>query len=148
MGQNRRSALGQIITGIIIIAIPFLFLNGGSGIGMHMGGSIWRWVLVLIGGASVLRGGRRLFRRWLRLRQSRPDSKQRKLEMENKILRIAKETGGKVTVAGTSLRIGSSIDETEAALNDLTVRGYANMDVSPEGKISFLFPDFEQLDES
>ena len=142
MGRYRKSAIGEILTGIVMISIPFIFFGSSGMMGMHMGFSLWRWILIALGAGSIFRGSSRLFRTWKKKRLQRPDSKQRKLEMENKVLRAAQKSGGTVTVARTALFIDAPIEETETILNSLASRGHANMEVSPEGQVLYSFPDF------
>ena len=142
MGRHRKSAMGEILTGIIIISIPFIVSGGPYWMSMHFGFSLWRWILVLMGAGSIFRGSRRLFRIWKKKRLQRPESKERKLAMENKVLRAAQKSGGIVTVARTALFIDAPIEETEAILNSLAARGHASMEVSPEGQVQYSFPDF------
>ena len=148
MGRHRKSAIGEIITGIVMISIPFLFFGGfsGVGMGMHMGSSFWSWILVAIGAGSLIRGGTRLAAKSKKIRDSKPNAKKRKLEMENKILRAAQKFGGKVTVARTALQIDAPIEETETILNSLATRGHATVEVSSEGQVLYMFPDFLDRD--
>lgn len=148
MRRHRKSAIGEVITGIVMISVPFLFFGGFPGVGMrmHMGFPFWGWILVALGVGSLIRGGTRLFKRWKKKRLRRPDSKQRKLEMENKVLRAAQKFGGKVTVARTALQIDAPIEETETILNSLAARGHANVEVSSEGQVLYMFPDFLDRD--
>ena len=142
MGRHRKSAMGEILTGIIMISIPFIVSGGSYWMGMHFGFSLWRWILVVMGAGSIFRGSSRLFRIWKRKRLQRPESKERKLAMENKVLRAAEKSGGIGTVARTALFIDAPIEETEAILNSLASRGHASMEVSPEGQVQYSFPDF------
>jgi len=146
MGRHRKSAIGEIFTGMVMISIPFIFFGGSGMMGMHMGFSLWRWILIVLGAGSVFRGSSRLLGTWRKKRLQRPDSKQRKLEMENKVLRAAQQSGGTVTVARTALFIDAPIEETEAVLNSLASRGHANMEVSSEGQVQYSFPDFLDRD--
>ncbi len=142
MGRHRKSAIGEIFTGMVMISIPFISFGSSGIMGMHMGFSLWRWILIALGARSIYRGSIRLFRTWSKKRLQRPDSKKRKLEMENKVLRAAQKSGGVVTVARTALFIDAPIEETEMILNSLASRGHANMEVSSEGQIQYSFPDF------
>ncbi len=146
MGRQRKSAVGEIISGVIMISIPFFISGGGHWMGMHVGLSLWKWILVVMGTGSLIRGGTRLLDQWRRMRLSRPDSKQRKLNMENRILRVAQRSGGQVSVAKAALQIDASIEETETMLNSLASRGHANVEVSDEGQVLYIFPDFLDRD--
>lgn len=146
MGRHRKSALGEVITGIIMISVPFLFFGGLPHIGMHMGFPFWSWILIAIGAGSLIRGITRLAAKSKQLIDSKPNSKHRKLELENKVLKAAQKAGGKVTVARTALFIDAPIEETETILNSLASRGHANMEVSSEGQVLYMFPDFLDRD--
>lgn len=140
--------MGEVITGTIMISIPF-FLFGGfpsMGMSMHMGFPFWSWILVALGAGSLIRGITRLAEKSKKIIDSKPNSKQRKLELENKVLKAAKKAGGKVTIARTALYIDAPIEETETILNSLTSRGHANVEVSTEGQIFYMFPDFLDRD--
>ena len=148
MGRHRKSAIGEGITGTIMISVPF-FLFGGfpsMGMGMHMGFPFWGWILVALGAGSLIRGITRLAAKSKKMIDSKPNSKQRKLELENKVLKAAQKAGGKVTIARTALYIDAPIEETENILNSLASRGHANVEVSSEGQVLYMFPDFLDRD--
>ena len=113
------------------------------GMGMHMGFPFWGWILVALGAGSLIKGLTRLASKSKKLIDSKPNAKKRRLEMENKVLRAAKSSGGQLTIARTALFIDAPIEETEAVLNSLAARGHANVEVSSEGQILYQFPDFE-----
>ena len=131
-----------------MISIPFLLFGGfpSMGMGMHMGFPFWGWILVALGAGSLIRGVTRLAAKSKKLIDSKPNSKQRKLELENKVLKAAQKAGGKVTVARTALYIDAPIEETETILNSLASRGHANVEVSSEGQVLYMFPDFLDRD--
>ena len=148
MGRRRKSAIGEVITGTLMISLPF-FLFGGfpsMGMGMHMRFPFWGWIIVALGAGSLVRGITRLAAKSKKMIDSKPNAKKRKLELENKVLKAAKKAGGKVTVARTALFIDAPIEETETILNSLASRGHANVEVSAEGQVLYMFPDFEELD--
>ncbi len=148
MGRHRKSAIGEVITGTLMISLPF-FLFGGfpsMGMGMHMRFPFWGWIIVALGAGSLVRGITRLAAKSKKMIDSKPNAKKRKLELENKVLKAAKKAGGKVTVARTALFIDAPIEETETILNSLASRGHANVEVSSEGQVLYMFPDFEEND--
>lgn len=113
---------------------------------MHSGFSLWKWILVAIGTGSLIRGVSRLAAKSKKMIDSKPNSKKRKLELENLVLKAARSAGGKVTVARTALFIDAPIEETETILNSLASRGHASVEVSSEGQIIYMFPDFLEFD--
>lgn len=148
MGRRRKSAIGETVTGIIMISIPFFFFGGlpSVGMGMHMGFPFWGWILVALGAGSLVRGISRLASKSKKIIDSKPNAKKRKLELENKVLKAAKKAGGTITVARTALFIDAPIEETETILSSLASRGHANVEVSSEGQVLYMFPDFLELD--
>jgi len=148
MGRRRKSAIAEVITGLVMISIPFLFFNGFSsvGMGMHRGFPFWNWLLIALGAGSLIRGLLRLAEKSRKILDNKPNSKKRKLEMENKVLRAAKTNNGQLTVARTALFINAPIEETETILNSLASRGHAQVEVSSVGQIFYQFPDFLKID--
>lgn len=147
MGRHRKSAIGEVVTGIVMISIPFFLFGRGpsAGMGLHMGFPFWSWILVAFGAGSLIRGITRLAEKSKKMIDSKPNVKKRKLELENKVLKAAKKAGGKITVARTALYIDAPIEETESILNSLVTRGHANVEVSSEGQMLYMFPDFEEV---
>lgn len=118
----------------------------GMGMGMHMGFPLWGLIPVAIGAGALIRGIARLAAKSKKMIDSKPNAKKRKLELENKVLKAAQNAGGKVTVARTALYIDAPIEETETILNSLASRGHANVEVSDEGQVFYMFPDFLDRD--
>lgn len=116
------------------------------GMGMHMGFPLWGLIPVAIGAGAFIRGISRLVAKSKKMIDSKPNAKKRKLELENKVLKAAQKAGGKVTVARTALFIDAPIEETETILNSLASRGHANVEVSSEGQVLYMFPDFLDRD--
>ena len=61
---------------------------------------------------------------------------------EKQILTLAKEMNGKLTPALIALETSLSIDEAEKSLQDMTKRGYANMEIRSSGGIEYIFTEF------
>ncbi len=66
---------------------------------------------------------------------------------QNRLLRLARERGGSLSVieAATDLRL--TVDKTEAMLRDLAVQGYAEVRVSESGLMVYHFHEIERADE-
>ncbi|GAB1483809.1 hypothetical protein MASR2M78_26250 [Treponema sp.] len=62
-----------------------------------------------------------------------------------KVLRLAEENGGKLSVSQAAMNLNVPIAEAEAALDECASRGTASIEVNPETGIpSYRFPEFEQ----
>jgi hypothetical protein len=56
---------------------------------------------------------------------------------EAAILKLARRLGGRLTVADVALGTGLTLQTSEAALNELARKGYAELEVSPSGVIVY-----------
>lgn len=61
--------------------------------------------------------------------------------IEKVILRTAKKHGGRATPAAVALEGDVSIEEAKRDLEKLVTKGYAEMKVTKDGTIVYLFPD-------
>jgi len=145
MYKTRRKGIIQVITGAVLIAYSGFFTTPFITVGM-MGRSRGRsfWNLVLLGGGIIFltKGVSLLIADYLRQRKRKDNPKQQIIKQENIILRLARDNNGSITVATASLALEKSLDETEQLLNMLVTKGHAAMEVSDEGILHYIFPDF------
>ncbi len=144
MFRHGKNGITQIFLGIVLIGFSGFFSGPFSGMGMtgRHGGSLWKWLLLAGGIASLVKGGSFLLSGYSHRRKNKPDMKHQEIVRENTILRIAEQNNGTVTVTKASLELGKSLDETEKILNTLVSKGHATMEISDEGKIHYFFADF------
>ncbi|MBK35498.1 MAG: hypothetical protein CME26_08210 [Gemmatimonadetes bacterium] len=66
---------------------------------------------------------------------------------QNRLLRLARDRGGSLSVieAATDLRL--TVDKTETMLRDLSARGYAEVRVSESGLLVYRFHEIDRADE-
>lgn len=62
--------------------------------------------------------------------------------MEHRALRIAKQNGGYTTPAQLALDANIAADDAKSILDDLSVRGYADIRIRRNGMVAYVFPDF------
>ena len=62
--------------------------------------------------------------------------------LEHRVLRIAKQNGGFTTPAQLALDANIAADDAKAILDDLSVRGYADVRIRRNGMVAYVFPDF------
>jgi hypothetical protein len=66
-----------------------------------------------------------------------------------RVLRLASEHGGKLTVAQTAMELDVSLDAAETALDECSRKGGAYMDADPKSGIpAYRFPEFEKEGEN
>ncbi len=143
MSQYGRRGIRQVITGVVLLGFSgFLSSPFGWTMGRHGSSSLWRLVLLGIGIMFLAKGASSIFTVYTGRKRKKDSLKQKKLDEEKTILRMARENSGIVTVAKTSLALGKSLDTTEQLLNTLVSKGHATMEMNGEGRIYYLFADF------
>jgi len=68
--------------------------------------------------------------------------KERALENERSVLRMAREKGGRLTPALVALDCDMGIEKAEAVLDGLAKKGHASMRVRDDGRIEYEFSEF------
>ena len=74
-----------------------------------------------------------------------PESDEDELEVD--VLQLARKKGGRLTVLEVVTELEVGVDEAEAVLEDLQVRGVAGILVSDSGLIVYSFHELQHLDE-
>ena len=81
-----------------------------------------------------------IVRDWLR-RRDRPEGPALSSSLEHRLLRVAKAAGGEVTATAVALALEVSLEEAQAALQQLCSQGYAEMEVAEDGVVLYRFPE-------
>ena len=63
-------------------------------------------------------------------------------EREQRVLDLAERQGGRVTVAEVASRCDLTVDASKAALDQLVLHGVAELQVSEQGVLVYVFPGF------
>ncbi len=84
---------------------------------------------------------------WAGRRVKRSGDKKAHAKNQHRILRLARNKGGSLTVieAATDTRI--TVEKTEEILRELAIRGHAEMRISDSGMVVYHFPEIEHWDE-
>jgi hypothetical protein len=69
-------------------------------------------------------------------------AKERVVENERTVLRIARSRAGRITPSLVVLDSDMNLDEAETTLADLTKKGHASMRISDDGRIDYEFTEF------
>lgn len=64
------------------------------------------------------------------------------LRDEKAILRIARDSGGRLTPSLVALESDMSVDQAEKALDELAKKGHASMQVRDDGRVEYEFSEF------
>lgn len=115
-----------------------LVAGTGFGLGYFAFGIAWMiWPFILVGVLPFVSGvfkALKLLARYERRRRERP------LELERTLLRVAGRLGGTVTVVQAANEAGLPLDEVQRILDRLTAKGYVTQNVRESGIIEYEFP--------
>jgi hypothetical protein len=101
--------------------------------------------LVFVGLMPIINGLSRLSGRKKYKEISRKSSK---LSVEKQILLVAKQEKGKVTPALIALNSDLPLEEVEQALSEMVKKGFVEMNVTSQGRVEYIFPDFSDHDKA
>jgi hypothetical protein len=135
-----RSGTAEFFSGLgatIIFGTLFLFTNVS--------------ILLLVG---VFAGALPMIRGLSKMVQKRVDrGEQKRLEQrsseskERIILRLARAEHGRLTPAVVAVNSTLSLDEAESQLQALADKGYASLEVTEDGRLLYVFPEFLDRDD-
>ncbi len=110
----------------------------GFGLWYAQAGSVWMIVVgILVGVLPLISGIQKLVKRSLQRKSKRTVEP---VELEGRLLKAAKELGGRVTVVQIAAHIGRPLDEVQGALDLMTSRGYVSQEILESGIIRYDFP--------
>ena len=136
-GNRGRSPVESLVTGLVVAAgsAAFWFFNRHTW---------WIGLIFLFGGLMpVARGLRGIIAGRIDApRQKRLNDKERSAENERTILKIAASRGGRVTPSLVVLESGLSLEEAERALDVMSGKGHASMQVRDDGRVEYEFSEF------
>ena len=69
-----------------------------------------------------------------------PDLRDPSVDLELRVLKLARLRGGKLTAASTAAELAIPVSEADAKLTDIAKAGHANVDVTDEGAVVYDFP--------
>ena len=84
---------------------------------------------------------------WAGRRVKRSGDKKAYAKNQHRILRLAREKGGSLTVIEAAMDIRITVEKTEEILRALTISGHAEMRISDSGLVVYHFPEIERWDE-
>lgn len=117
----------------------------GFGLWFAQAGSVWMIVVgTLVGVLPLISGIQKLIKRSIKRKRKRNIEP---AELEGKLLKAAKELGGRVTVVQIAAHIGRPLDEVQSALDLMTAKGYVSQEILESGTIRYDFPSLA-IDES
>ena len=84
---------------------------------------------------------------WAGRRVKRSGDKKAHAKNQHRILRLAREKGGSLTVTEAAMGTRITVEKTEEILRELTISGHAEMRISDSGLVVYHFPEIERWDE-
>ena len=84
---------------------------------------------------------------WAGRRVKRSGDKKAHAKNQHRILRLAREKGGSLTVTEAAMDARITVEKTEEILRELTISGHAEMRISDSGLVVYHFPEIERWDE-
>jgi hypothetical protein len=139
--KRPRSSLEMLISGLVVGfgALAYWLLAPGAA------GHQW-WIPAMAFFAGFLPAARGLAgiisARAAAPAAKRIGEKERALERERAVLRVARENGGRLTPALAALDCDMGVEEAEAVLEGLARKGHASMRVREDGRVEYEFTEF------
>jgi hypothetical protein len=135
--RRPKSNTESLITGLVV---------GGGFVAFWAFGGHQSWALFAALFAGLLPAARGLSG-LIAARGAAPAAKklgerERALENERSVLRIAREKGGRLTPALVALDCDMGMEEAERVLDDLAKKGHASLQVREDGRIEYEFSEF------
>lgn len=84
---------------------------------------------------------------WAGRRVKRSGDEKAHAKNQHRILRLAREKGGSLTVTEAAMETRITVEKTEEILRELTISGHAEMRISDSGLVVYHFPEIERWDE-
>ncbi len=84
---------------------------------------------------------------WAGRRAKRSGDKKAHAKNQHRILRLAREKGGSLTVTEAAMDTRITVEKTEEILRELTISGHAEMRISDSGLVVYHFLEIEHWDE-
>lgn len=60
---------------------------------------------------------------------------------QNKVVRLAQQRGGRLTITETAAESGLAVEEVEEILKNMTDRGFVEMEITDSGIVVYRFPE-------
>ena len=130
--------MGKVVAGNALIALALFMLLGFFTADLSIGARVITFLVLVV--LPAVAGGL-LVRSYFR---GKGDSRERMEQLrrqtqEAEILRLAREKGGKLTVADVVTQTALDADTVEDRLMSLTTQGFAEIDPSESGSIVYSF---------
>ncbi len=138
-GRRNRTGLESILTGVAVIVGFSIYWS----VNVH-NHNFWPiFPMLFFGLFPIVRGVRKIVTdRIEKPKALKMAAQERASENERAILRLARAESGRLTPSLVAVNSDMSIEEAEAALQDLTRKGHATMVVKDDGRIVYELSEF------
>lgn len=132
---NRRAGITELFSGLGS-AVLFGTLWGVTGSTIFIFVGVFTGVLPAIRGVSKILQSRVTGREMKRLESAKSEA------LEREVLKLARDNQGRLTPAIVAVSSEVTLDEAEAQLREFADKGYAELEVTEDGRIEYLFREF------
>lgn len=132
---SKRAGITETFSGLGAIAVlGTLYAVTGAGIFVFIG--------VFVGVLPTMRGISKLLQARVGARERKELESVRAETRERVVLRLAKAEAGCLTPAIVAVNSELTLDEAEEQLRAFADKGYAELKVTDDGRIEYIFPEF------
>ncbi len=132
---SKRTGIAELFSGLgAMVFLGALYAITGSGIFVFFG--------VIVGVLPAIRGLSKLLQARVGSQERKQLQAARSETRERTVLRLAKAESGRLTPAVVAVNSELTIDDAEAQLREFADKGYAELNVTEDGRIEYLFPEF------
>ncbi len=134
--KNRNKGLNEFLSGAsMTVAFGLLYFLNGS--------PLWLILGVFTGVVPMFEGLSRYAREPGDEREEHtPVSRIGQAYQEKEILRVAKAESGVLTPTVAALKTSLSIEQAEQILQRFVEKGYAELNITEQGRLEYVFPEF------
>lgn len=135
--KQKKGASESLVSGLVMTC--------GFGLAWYLTGW-WFWVfpMVFAGILPAFEGLRRMLFNYEQGKKEKLTPEQKQAFVEKELLSLAQSEGGKVTPALAAIKTSLTTERAEELLQDFAKKGYASMEVTKDGRVEFIFPEFRR----
>jgi len=132
---SKRAGIAELFSGLGAVALfgaLYAFTNFG----------LFIFLGVIIGVLPAIRGLSKLLQVRVGSQERKELESVRSESRERVVLRLAKAESGRLTPAIVAVNSELTLDDAEAQLREFADKGYTELNVTEDGRIEYVFPEF------
>lgn len=132
---SKRAGIAELFSGLgAVVLFGAVYALTGSRFFVFIG--------VIAGVLPIIRGLSKLLQVRVGSQERKQLSAARSQMKERTVLRLAKAETGRLTPAVVAVNSELTLDDAEAQLREFADKGYAELNVTEDGRIEYVFPEF------